>query len=901
MGLVPNIIVNDWESVRQAVAKLATKLGTGADVTHASVILTDLTASRILSTSASKSLTSVSNLASWVAGVANETDVIDDGDGTITIGIVNPLIVGKGGSGAATFTDHGILLGSGTDAFTALGAATNGQLPIGSTGADPTLAGLTGTTNQITVTNAAGSITLAIPQDIHTAATPTFAGLILSKTVTATDVIHSVTTALSLSESQNVNLKGLYFDLTNYSLAVGKTDTGEKYGIEGSAAIYNAGFAGNAGYFCGGRFTAGVELGTSGATVTTVWGFWGRILNRVAGVTITNAYACYLSNNETTGTITNRYDLYCASTLAKNYFAGNVGIGLTTFGANATQTLALGTGVAPTDSPADAFQMYSADFAAGQACPHFRTEGGTVIKLNQDLATIASPTLAGLTLTSFSGIIKATVGVLAGGAAHADLASIDTDQHVAHSGVSISAGTGMSGGGTIAATRTLTCTITQYTDALARATISTTATGLTYTSSTGVLSLTALYVIPTTTQETNWNTAYTDRLKWDGGATGLNAATGRTSLELGTIATQSAASVTIAGGTIAGLTGLAIRDTSAAYDVTIIGTSSTILTLGRTLTIDMVNVASTIKLGYNLTLSAAAIIGGTNTGDVTVSDSSSIDFTLTGQQISAVVLPAGVDHNSLLNYAANQHFVQTAITNVSTALSTGLLKVTTTTGALSVITDSSTNWDAAYTHSQIAGGNSVHVSTTENTNWDAAYSHISNVGTDHSYINQSVKTTDAPQFADGLKLYTTSSGDVTFLALRHEGTLAFGANLGLNTDVTGDFFISTRASGSNTKRLTIQRSNGNVGIGIDLPLAKVHIDQSSTTGAIPVLTLDQADVSEEVIRIIGTAADNILTQTLVASADVTTFTPTGYLKVYISDDGNQITDGYYYLQFGNIV
>lgn len=31
---------------------------------------------------------------------------------------------------------------------------------------------------------------------------------------------------------------------------------------------------------------------------------------------------------------------------------------------------------------------------------------------------------------------------------------------------------------------------------------------------------------------TNWNTAYTDRLKWDGGATGLVAATGRTSLGL---------------------------------------------------------------------------------------------------------------------------------------------------------------------------------------------------------------------------------------------------------------------------------------------------------------------------------------------------------------------------------
>jgi len=36
----------------------------------------------------------------------------------------------------------------------------------------------------------------------------------------------------------------------------------------------------------------------------------------------------------------------------------------------------------------------------------------------------------------------------------------------------------------------------------------------------------------------NWNTAYTDRNKWDGGSTGLTASTGRTSLGLGSAATQ---------------------------------------------------------------------------------------------------------------------------------------------------------------------------------------------------------------------------------------------------------------------------------------------------------------------------------------------------------------------------
>jgi hypothetical protein len=70
---------------------------------------------------------------------------------------------------------------------------------------------------------------------------------------------------------------------------------------------------------------------------------------------------------------------------------------------------------------------------------------------------------------------------------------------------------------------------------------------------TGTLGITytAGYSLPTTSSQTNWDTAYTDRLNWDGGSTGLVAATGRTSLALGTIATQNANSVAITGGAIA--------------------------------------------------------------------------------------------------------------------------------------------------------------------------------------------------------------------------------------------------------------------------------------------------------------------------------------------------------------
>ena len=74
---------------------------------------------------------------------------------------------------------------------------------------------------------------------------------------------------------------------------------------------------------------------------------------------------------------------------------------------------------------------------------------------------------------------------------------------------SLSAGTGISYSNT---TGVISSTITQYTDALARAAISSSATGLTYTSATGVFSLTAGYAIPTTAKQTEWDTAYTNRI-----------------------------------------------------------------------------------------------------------------------------------------------------------------------------------------------------------------------------------------------------------------------------------------------------------------------------------------------------------------------------------------------------
>ncbi|MCP4363539.1 MAG: hypothetical protein GY796_36535, partial [Chloroflexi bacterium] len=102
-------------------------------------------------------------------------------------------------------------------------------------------------------------------------------------------------------------------------------------------------------------------------------------------------------------------------------------------------------------------------------------------------------------------------------------------------------------------------------------------------------------------------------------------------------------------------------------------------------------------------------------------------------------------------------------------------------------------------------------------------------------------------------------------------------------------------NGKGTELMRVHGSSGNVGIGASSPGAPLHIDQSSPTGAKPVLTLDQADVSEPFTAYIGRAAAATLTQSIVAEADVTTATRRGFLKINVQDDGNQITDQDYFI------
>lgn len=152
-----------------------------------------------------------------------------------------------------------------------------------------------------------------------------------------------------------------------------------------------------------------------------------------------------------------------------------------------------------------------------------------------------------------------------------------------------------------------------------------------------------------------------------------------------------------------------------------------------------------------------------------------------------------------------------------------------------------------------------------------------------------------------------------------DNNVAVGAYAGYGiTSGAGNTFIGTEAGGTGTTATVnksiaiglsahVTASNTFVlgGAGTDAvdgviggptaASAQWHVAQAGTASAQPVLLLDQADVSEEFIRFIGGAGSATLTQSIVAEADVTTATRAGWLRVYVQDDGDQITDQAYYM------
>jgi len=240
------------------------------------------------------------------AGSAGSAQEITVGSGLSLSG--GTLTATGGGSGTVThtagaLTANSFVFGNGTDDIKATAAATNGQLLIGSTSANPVAATLTGSSS-LTVTNGAGSITLAVAtggvtnamlanssitiqgsavalggSTLATTATPQFAGLGLGTTAPATGLTttghaafaqggQSTTTIIDVADTYSTTAGG--FGINTYlALNQGANNGNSQIGIQGQVESINSfNFTAAAGGMIGVKGYA-LKSGTGSVTLIT--------------------------------------------------------------------------------------------------------------------------------------------------------------------------------------------------------------------------------------------------------------------------------------------------------------------------------------------------------------------------------------------------------------------------------------------------------------------------------------------------------------------------------------------------------------------------------------------------------------------------------------------------------
>jgi len=221
---------------------------------------------------------------------------ITDGTIDLTTKVTNVLPVPNGGTGLAAITENYLIYGNGTDpvqllptdgttgtllmntaggppGWSALDALPptsgvlqsvnggtgysiygDGQLLIGNSAGTLSRNPLTGTVNQVYVTNGDGTITLSTPQDIHTGAAPTFQGLTVSGLSPNAGVYTDGSSTLTSSPPNSGTIG--YWDRNGNILS--PTNDGDNVTTSGN--IYTTGT---------GTITAeGLLTGNSGATIS---------------------------------------------------------------------------------------------------------------------------------------------------------------------------------------------------------------------------------------------------------------------------------------------------------------------------------------------------------------------------------------------------------------------------------------------------------------------------------------------------------------------------------------------------------------------------------------------------------------------------------------------------------
>jgi len=117
-----------------------------------------------------------------------------------------------------------------------------------------------------------------------------------------------------------------------------------------------------------------------------------------------------------------------------------------------------------------------------------------------------------------------------------------------------------------------------------------------------------------------------------------------------------------------------------------------------------------------------------------------------------------------------------------------------------------------------------------------------------------------------------------------------GANVDVRIETDGD-----------ANALVVDGALNAVGVGVapNAHIGKLDVNQNSLTGALPVIAIQQGDVSEEFLRFVGTSTTTNANSIVDAVDLPNAGTIQGWLKIYVQDDAvvGPVVDGVFFVPF----
>ena len=256
-------------------------------------------------------------------------------------------------SASTARTNLGLAIGSDVQAYSAQTASlaslgTNGGI-YRTASNTITARTLTGTSNQVVVTNGdgvSGNPTLSLPQSIATTSDLTFGSVLATD---GSSFSGSAATPNLVAIKTFTATSGSYSPLFIQSIANPSASSSEQ--VRALSYVVQATGANNLTNSTGGLvgFRSDIQhLGTS--VVTAACGGLIGSPFRTSSGSWTDVFGMRIQTQKATG-VTRGWGVYAEGTDDANYFAGNTGIGASSWGTNAAKVLAIANGTAPTTYP----------------------------------------------------------------------------------------------------------------------------------------------------------------------------------------------------------------------------------------------------------------------------------------------------------------------------------------------------------------------------------------------------------------------------------------------------------------------------------------------------------------------------------------------------------------------